>query len=342
MLFAILVAGISEVIEEKNEPVVAEKNEPVEDVEDAEDVSGDEDFADLDDDELLAALGEHGLDDDDDLDGDFDLDDEDDALDDSGEAEDEDFSTMPLDKIRKLHQKLDADGDGNASLAELLQFSDKVHKETIKIIVPELLGMLDHIKDGKLSLEEILQDMSSEDGSSELTEEELNTWKELETLKFKLADADGDGFLSVEEVEHMFYPETHEGVLRVSIESLIKRRDGDGDGKLNFTEFWGNITGNETDATENGTESPKAYTESEHKTFSKLDTNGDNLLDADELVAWESGKFHTEETLRELLDVADTNHDGHLSVEEIEEAKANIQKIDATHDLVQWIKHLEL
>lgn len=341
MLFAILVAGMSEVIEEKNDPV--KKVEPVEDVEDAEEVSGDEDFADLDDDELLAALGEHGLDDDDDdLDGDFDLDDEDDILDDSGEAEDEDFSAMPLDKIRKLHQKLDVDGDGNASLAELLQFSDKVHKETIKIIVPELLGMLDHIKDGKLSLEEILQDMSSDDGSSELTEEELNTWKELETLKFKLADADGDGFLSVEEVEHMFYPETHEGVLRVGIESLIKRRDGDGDGKLNFTEFWGNSTGNETDATENGTDSPKAYTESEHKTFSKLDTNGDNLLDADELVAWESGKFHTEETLRELLDVADTNHDGHLSVEEIEEAKANIQKIDATHDLVQWIKHLEL
>merc|ERR1712063_70479 len=104
-----------------------------------------------------------------------------------------------------------------------------------------------------------------------------------------------------------------------------------GDGKLSLTEFWGNTTSNETDATE-----------SEHKTFSKLDKNGDNLLDAEELIAWESGKFHTEETLMELLDLADTNHDGHLTVEEIEEAKANIQKIDATHDLVQWIKHLEL
>jgi len=342
VLFVMLVAVITEVVEEKNKPV-EENKEPVEQVEDEEEVTGEEDFADLDDDELMAALGEHGLDDDDDEDlGDFDFDEHDD-LDDSGEAEEEDFSAMPLDKIRKLHQKLDADGDGNASLGELLQFSDKVHKETIKIIVPELVGMLDHIKDGKLSLEEILQDMS-DDGESGLTQEELNTWKELETMKFKLADADGDGFLSVEEVEHMFYPETHEGVLKLGIEALIKRRDGDGDGKLSLTEFWGNTTSNETDATESGTESviPRNYTESEHKTFSKLDKNGDNLLDAEELIAWESGKFHTEETLMELLDLADTNHDGHLTVEEIEEAKANIQKIDATHDLVQWIKHLEL
>merc|ERR1712137_231848 len=99
-----------------------------------------------------------------------------------------------------------------------------------------------------------------------------------------------------------------------------------GDGKLNFTEFWESAKGADKNA-ENRTAS-----QNEHDIFKKLDTDGDGLLDAQELVAWESGKFHTEETLRELLELADINHDHHLTVEEIEEAKEKIENIDAGLD----------
>jgi len=258
------------------------------------------------------------------------------------DLEEKDFASMPLHKIHLMHKAVDTDGDNKTSLTELLQFSDKMHKDTIKLIAPDLLAMLDHIKDGKLSLDEILQDMLED--SADLSPAEINAWKEVETMKFKVADADGDGFLSGEEVDHMFYPETHGGVLNVSIEALIKKRDHDGDGKLNFTEFW--ATANETNATDNETNGlhPKNDTEmhSEHDTFKKLDKDGDGLLDARELIAWESGRHHTEETLMELLELADVNHDHHLTVEEIEMAKEKIQNLDAGLDLVAWIQHLEL
>merc|ERR1719240_2413846 len=144
---------------------------------------------DLSGSDLLAELGDHGGSNEEDEGGELDDTDLDDLSGNAGlddlDVEDEDFASMPLHKIRLLHKAVDADGDNRTSLGELLQFSDNVHNETIKQIVPELLDMLDHIKDGKLSLDEILEDVV--DDSSDLSPDEINTWKELETMKFKLA-----------------------------------------------------------------------------------------------------------------------------------------------------------
>merc|ERR1712060_735978 len=59
-------------------------------------------------------------------------------------------------------------------------------------------------------------------------------------------------------------------------------------------------------------------TEEERADFTKLDKNGDGFLDLSELKVWESGKFHTEEAMKSMLEIADKDHDLPLSADELE------------------------
>lgn len=262
--------------------------------------------------------------------------------DESGEPSEDNFESVTMKQIRDLHKRFDADGDGKASLEEMLAFADDVHKETLTKAVPDILKALDHIKDGKLSLKEVLDDLEESETAHMMTQDELETVKELETLKFGVADADGDGKLDLDEVSSLFYPEPHSPVLQVSVREFIKKRDTDGDGKISSAEFWTKEDQERLEEDYNVSDSNVSSSKMGEDIFKKLDKDGDGLLDADELMEWESGQFHLKESFKELFDLADKDKDGHLSVREIEKAKSDIAQIEAQYHLMHWMEHFEL
>merc|ERR1719487_1178789 len=113
-----------------------------------------------------------------------------------------------------------------------------------------LFENMDANKDGKISLEELLEsnfgvpfpegEAPTPDAEQAAEDERIKKEKELEKEKFKLADKNGDGFLDKDELPAAFYPETHDGVLALTAAAALKSKDKDGDGELTPTEFWQN------------------------------------------------------------------------------------------------------
>lgn len=254
---------------------------------------------------------------------------DDDAMGDE-DMDDPGAEALTVEQLRAIHKKFDLNSDSKASMAELLEFAEGMRREMAKKDVGTIMEEMDLDKDGKLSLEELLKDMDMQ-SDDESEHEEMKERKELETTKFKAADKDGNGELSVEELPAMFYPENDDAVLSIMAEAAMKQKDKDSDGKLSLNEFLENSEG---DGNEIGPE--------EQAEFKKLDKDGNDFLNMDELKAWESGKFHTEESLRMLFDVADKNKDGHITIAELEESKDAISESDAQYHLMEWVEHHEL
>merc|ERR1711920_1210062 len=121
---------------------------------------------------------------------------------------------------------------------------------------------------------------------------ELEQRKKIETQKFSAADVNGDGFLDSHELPALFYPETHDAVLRVTVAETLRQKDLNKDGKLTPREFW---EADEADGDEG------ELSEEENSDFGKLDTDGDGTLNMQELSMWESGRFHTIEAMKKLF-----------------------------------------
>merc|ERR1712039_1094297 len=115
------------------------------------------------------------------------------------------------------------------------------------------------------------------------------------------------------------------------VRETIRLKDADKDGKLTPKEFW------EAQDDDSNWES-----EEEKEEFRKLDKNGDGLLEAQELLAWESGKFHMSEAMTNLIKLADTDGDKHLTADELVKASTQIATSDAQFHLSEWIQANEL
>merc|ERR1712151_973811 len=162
---------------------------------------------------------------------------------------------------------------------------------------------------------------------------ELENRKKVETAKFAAADANGDEFLDKEELSGLFYPETHDAVLSVTVLETMRQKDVGNDGKLTPKEFW---------EAEDSDGDDGELSDEENMDFAKLDTNNDGTLDLHELRAWDSGKFHTEEAMKKLFEIADKDHDMHVTADELADAREQIASSDAQYHLIEWAEHHEL
>merc|ERR1719188_1584808 len=89
-----------------------------------------------------------------------------------------------------------------------------------------ILEEIDTSKDGKLTLDEHLNDIHNQaDGGDEEEMKELEERKKVEAAKFAAADNNGDQVLDIEEIPALFYPETHDGVLAVSVAETMRQKD---------------------------------------------------------------------------------------------------------------------
>merc|ERR1740130_1091354 len=194
---------------------------------------------------------------------------------------------------------------------------------------------MDTNKDGVVSLEEHLTDFHKTDEIHDIHNEmeDIEHRKGVESAKFQAADLNGDRKLDQKELPALFYPETHEGVLSITVGETMRQKDGNKDGKLSPKEFWESdqMDGDDSD-----------LSQEEKADFARLDTDGDGSLSETELRAWESGRFHTEDAMKKLFDVADKDNDMHVTADEIAGARDQIAASDAQYHLIEWAEHHEL
>lgn len=249
----------------------------------------------------------------------------------SDDAGDEAIS---VEQLRALHGRFDENGNGQVSMPEILAFAHGIATEIATKDIAAILEEVDTSKDGKLSLEEHLNDLHNQmDGGEEDDATHIEKATIFETQKFHAADANADLVLDETEIAHLFYPETHSGVLNVHAAHALTTKDLNHDGKLSSAEFW------EADRAE-----PREgqLSDEELDDFEKLDADKSGFLDLSEIAAWESGRFHTESAMKKLFDIADKNSDMHLSVDELTEAGEEIAASDAHYHLLEWADHSEL
>jgi len=237
-------------------------------------------------------------------------------------------------QLAGLHGRIDLDGDGKVTLEELLLHARAASRSIARQDVRSIFDELDADHDGRLSLEEHIGDLEKQvEGADHEELLDFERRKEVEVAKFAAADDNGDGLLDEEEAPALFYPETHEGVLEVAVQEVLRVRDRSRDGRLSLLEFW---DVDEADAGDTG------LSEEEVTDFHRLDRDGDGYLDAGDLRQWESGRFHTEAALRKLLEAADADRDLHLTREELVRAKDEISVSDAHYYFIEWAEHWEL
>lgn len=254
----------------------------------------------------------------------------------SADYDDQDMEedSLNAEQLRRIHGKFDGNGDGKVSLQEIMAFSEAVGKTIAGKDIGAILEEIDTSKDGFLSLEEHMNDIHNQaDGGDEAEMKELEHRKGVEQAKFKAADLNGDGKLDQKELPALFYPETHDGVLSVTVGETMHQKDKNKDGKLTPKEFWESdmMDGDDSD-----------LSDEEKADFAKLDSNGDGSIDVQELRAWESGRFHTEDAMKKLFDLSDKNSDMHISADELVEARDQIAASDAQYHLIEWAEHHEL
>jgi len=257
---------------------------------------------------------------------------------DDQETLEEDDSGLNIDmptseQMRKLHAIMDANADGKVAMAESLDFAKMIRKDIVRRDVSTILDELDSDRDGRLDLKELLKDLEIWLHEAEEGDKEPQVRKELEIAKFKAADANGDGFLTDEELAPVFYPETHEGVLAIATGHTHRRKDVDGNGQLSPVEFW------EGDGIDG---SDVAISKEEAADFARLDKDGSGSLSIEELKTWEGGSFHLEDAMQKFFDVADKDNDMHVTADEFANARDVLSGSDAQYHFMEWTEHHEL
>jgi len=252
---------------------------------------------------------------------------------DPADGDDYEQDALSPEQIKGIHGKVDQNGDGKVSMHEIMFFADEMRKLIASKDISTVMEEMDANKDGRLSLEELLKDMDQWGDGDEEDKKEAADKKKIEAEKFKIVDADQDGMLDLKELPALFYPETHDGVLEVTAQAALKQKDTDGDGELTPKEFW------EGDAAD---DEDMSISEDETADFGKLDLDGSGKLNLEELKAWESGRFHTEEAMKRLFEIVDKDHDMHLSESEMVETRELIAGSDAQYHLMEWVEHHEL
>jgi len=233
---------------------------------------------------------------------------------------------FPPDQLRKLHSMIDSNGDGKVSLEETMRYSHSTGKEIAAKDVVQIKERMKLTTDGGVALEDHLSYIRSifSDGDAR---------KELETAKFKAADANGDGLIDDSELPSLSYPETHEAVMAVVIANAMRSKDSDKDGVLTMREFW---------ASDFTAGRDYKFSTEEKADFALLDKDGDGVLNLDELGRWESGRFHTETTLKKFFEAADKDGDMHMTAAELVEGAGHMETTDSQMHFMQWANHHEL
>jgi len=219
---------------------------------------------------------------------------------------------LDAEKLKAVHDAMDANKDGKVSKVEMHEFTKKIRLESSKRDTSGIIAEIDKDGDGKVSESEYFSDMDADTGAEEMSEEdkaEQKRYNELEKAKFKASDKNKDGFLDADELPVMMNPELYDDLLKLVADNEFKNKDMDGNGQLTQKEFF--QSGPPEDAeSESG---PDAQMQEE---FFTLDKDSSGTLSLKEYEVYESGTHQTEAAIAKILELADKDKDGHVTADE--------------------------
>jgi len=241
--------------------------------------------------------------------------------------------------MEAMHKKMDIDGDGKVSVKEVIEFHEMtVHDMAVNGTRHHEEVVHDTNKDGKVSLEEIMKFMNfmeSQDGSDtsrlsddakKVREEKKKRGEQNAKEKFEAADTNKDGQLDKNELLYFDFPQRRPDVLKALVKARVKRKDQDGDSKLDSKEYFAD-------------EDMKGYGNEEEikKAFSKMDVDGDGKLSEEELYQHEIFVPKCAKIFEALLADADTDKDSLLSLDEFHKHMPLIAEHEAADYIKDWM-----
>lgn len=220
-----------------------------------------------------------------------------------------------------MHRIIDSDGDGLASLNEGLAYVRALRKSMSSGKVSKILTSMDSDSDGRISIQELQDDLENWN----MEEDDKEEMKETLQSKFSSYDTDRDGLLDAEELP-ILYAWLFD----------FRKADKNDDGALTTMEFRKAAGPWKTPWTSG------KFSSEDKEVFHGLDTNGDKRLSEEEYWTFKSGTYVAEQALRTLFRVADADQDERLSGAELAELRYHEprQKLgEAAQHLRNWARH---
>ena len=138
-----------------------------------------------------------------------------------------------FEKIRDDFLLIDRDGDGQLTREEMLEVLEDKKEENLDF----MMRLMDTDSSGTVEFHEFLEIMAFLNFDKGLNKRSAGQF-------FRALDKDGDGYLTVAEIQYFYEMIGTKGETdpsREEIEVLVKDLDTDGDGKIDFEEFLNGI-----------------------------------------------------------------------------------------------------
>lgn len=253
-------------------------------------------------------------------------------------------------RLEEIFPVIDLDQNGIVSREELRIWHYAQARNHSENRAEHEFDVTDNDHDGFVTLKEYLEDDFDVDVTGNGTEKEMKEynvrWIRNARKVFELTDTDKDGKLNRTEFFYFIHPEEGKRGSEIGkhlVAETIRDHDTNMDEKLNFTEFYESLfhqvdeveeepvgSDDKTNSNEEGSNNNDAYDESVMRVralalFARLDKDKDGLVTSHELHADEASykklhptnDDHARDQSGSLVDDADENKDGGLSLVEI-------------------------
>jgi len=225
-------------------------------------------------------------------------------------------------RLQRIIPYLDEDGNGQISEDEL---HDWIKKQLLAYIMDDARNLHegnDVNHDGFVSWKEYVATtygLGFVDNEQQAPAEGEFDYREMilrDYNKFITADANGDQFLSIDEMAAFIHPEEFHHTKDLALQESMNDLDRNKDGFISLDEYIADILADEEDENVNKPE----WIETEKKQFlSHRDKDGDGKVDIDELREWlnPGGVAPALAEAKHLIRLSDTDKDGLLTSAEI-------------------------
>lgn len=222
-------------------------------------------------------------------------------------------------KLSKLIDKMDRDGDGIVTEEELTVWIHYVQTKYIYDDTERQWEENDKNNDGKVTWEEYKTHTYGFLNEDDFTKEEDDgfSYAQMQTRderRWKKADKENKGYLTKEDLTAFLHPEEYDHMKEMVVIETIEDIDKDGDGRISLDEYIGDMWVEGEDGDE-----PEWIEEERSQFHENRDKDNSGYLEHQEIRDWilPAEYDHAEGEAKHLIETCDNNNDKSLSKDEI-------------------------